>query len=85
VQAPLAELRKDLPPQPEWRGKRPPEAYYWLVCAFDAKNRLLSTSEVYERGQWPKVTVQTEGREGEGREGKGTEGDGKGRKGPLGN
>jgi hypothetical protein len=68
VQAPLAELRKDLPPQPEWGGKKPPEAYYWLVCAFDAQNRLLSTSEVYERGQWPKVVVQAaEGREGEGR------------------
>lgn len=57
---PLEALRQGLPPRPRQRGKEPSEeAYFWLVGAFDEKGRLLSTSESYAQGPWPRVIVQT--------------------------
>ena len=61
VQVPLEELRQGDPPQrSEREGDRGSEGYYWLVAAFDAQDRLLSSSATYEHDQWPQVMVRTE-------------------------
>jgi len=66
IWVPLEALRRGLPPRPRRMRKEPTaEAYFWLVGAFDGKGRLLSTSESYAQGPWPRVTVQI-GKDGEG-------------------